>query len=78
MEVKLSYRDYMEMKPGEEKTFRFDTVKAAYSAKAIAYMMPAQHPRTDVKRYSCRIDENKRELTVKAIPYDEQGTEAAG
>lgn len=78
MEVKLSYRDYMAMKPGEKKTFRFDTVKAAYNAKAIAYMMPSQHPRADVKRYSCSIDENEKTLTVEAIVYDEQGTEAAG
>lgn len=78
MEVKLSYKDYMAMSPGEKKTFLFDSVKAAYSARAIAYMMPSKHPREDVARYSCVVDENNRTLTVKAIAYDEQGTKAAG
>lgn len=73
MEVKLGYKDYMEMRVGDKKVFFFDTVKAAYSARAIAYMMPSAHPRTDVKRYKCSIDENRRTLTVEAIGYDEQG-----
>lgn len=73
MERKLSYHDYMAMKAGETQTFEFDSVKAAYAARAIAYVMPAAHPRQDVKRYSCAIDENARTLTVKAIGYDEPG-----
>lgn len=78
MEVKLSYKDYMAMSPGEKKTFQFDSVKAAYSARAIAYMMPSKHPRKDVSRYSCAVDENNRTLIVEAVAYDKQGTEAAG
>lgn len=73
MEVKLSYKDYMAMRPGEIKAFRFDTVKAAYNARAIAYMMPSSHPREDVARYKCSVDENNRTLTVEAIGYDGKG-----
>lgn len=73
MEVKLSYKDYMEMRPGDVKTFQFDSVKAAYNARAIAYMMPSAHPRNDVARYSCSVDEDHKTLTVEAIPNDNKG-----
>lgn len=73
MERKISYHDYMQMKPGDVQVFEFDTVKAAYAARAVAYVTPQAHPRDDVKRYSCAIDENARTLTVRAIGYDEQG-----
>lgn len=72
MEKKVSYKDYMEMQPGDTRTFKFDSVKAAYNAKAVAYMQPTQHPRKDVARYSCSIDETKKTLTVTAIGYVQQ------
>ena len=78
MEVKLSYKDYMLMRPNEIKVFQFDSVKAAYNARAIAYMMPSTHPRKSVRRYKCSVDEERRTLTVKAIGYDNKGDKAPG
>lgn len=66
----MSYKDLMAMSPGEKKVFQFDSAKAAYNARALAYMMPSKHARRDVKRYSCSVDENNKMLFVEAIAYD--------
>lgn len=77
MQQKVTQRDLLNLKAGEEVTFYLPTELARNSARSTAVQTSGLHPRVDVIRYSCRkgtiTEEGAFPLTVKAIPrYDEE------
>lgn len=72
MRKTIGYKDFMDIRPGETKTFQCDTIGQLISTKVTAYSMRKKHPRTDVERYKLSVNWEQLLLTVTAIPTDDE------